>query len=404
MPATSASSGGDERSRPTAGTDTTDRAVSERTDDGTRSAPGDPDIAVLVVGTFGGGGVNQYVDEQVARLEGRVSVATHAMGMPPAGSGATWFVRGVVLALVAMARFPLQSRPDVVHVHTSHRFSFYRSSIYVLYSRYVWRVPVVLHVHGSSFDEFVGSASPPVAAVQSFVFDACDDVIVLSAYWRDVLAERVDPATLRVLPNAVDPDRYEAEIDAEPPRIVFVSNLIERKGVRELVDALDDVLDRTERPVAVDIAGDGPLSEQVERLAATHDAVTYHGYVSEPRKRALLRDGSTFVLPTYAEGLPIALLEGMAAGNAIVSTPVGAIPEVVDDGGGVLVTPGDRDELADALAELLADSDRRTAMARRNRRLVEERYTWEQVVDELLTLYERRANESRRSSQRADGQ
>jgi len=347
------------------------------------------DAELLIVGTFGGGGVNQYVDNQASRLEDRLSVSTYGMGMPPSGSGVLWILRGLVLGFVAMLRFPWRRPPDIVHVHTSHQFSFFRSSFYVLYAQYVWNVPVILHVHGSSFDEFVETASYPLALFQSAVFAATDEIIVLSNYWQRVLTDRVEQSKITVLPNAVDVSEYRAAFDAEPPRIVFISNLIERKGVTELVGAIERLIARTDDPVAVDIAGDGPLSGRVEQLAADAESVSYHGYVSESEKRDLLRDGSVFVLPTYAEGLPIAILEGMAAGNAIVSTPVGSIPEVIDDDAGVLVPPGSDEKLADALESLLDSSEQLAEMARENRRRIEEQYTWTQTVDDLLTIYRR---------------
>ncbi|WP_321169864.1 glycosyltransferase family 4 protein [Salinigranum rubrum] len=170
--------------------------------------------------------------------------------------------------------------------------------------------------------------------------------------------------------------------------MVFVSNLIERKGVRELVTALGSVLADDRGSLRVDIAGDGPLSDLVESLAEEHQRVTYHGYVSEERKRALLERGSVYVLPSYAEGLPIALLEGMAGGNAAVATTVGSIPEVVDDRSGRLVEPGDDDALAAALESLVASPTTVQEMARRNRSLIETRYSWERVVTQLVEAYE----------------
>jgi glycosyltransferase involved in cell wall biosynthesis len=137
----------------------------------------------------------------------------------------------------------------------------------------------------------------------------------------------------------------------------------------------------------VTIAGAGPLSETVESLAARHEAVTYRGYVSEAEKRRLLDESTVFVLPTYAEGLPIAMLEGMAGGNAIVSTRVGSIPDVLSDDNGVLVDPGDTEALRAALASLLGDRARTERMARTNRRLIEEQYSWESVGEGLVSLY-----------------
>ena len=286
-----------------------------------------------------------------------------------------------------MVRFARRERPDVVHVHCSHQYSFYRASFYVLFAHYVWGTPVVLHVHGSSFDEFVADASPVVAALQRRVFDASDRIVVLSGYWHDVLAARADERKIQVVPNAVDPATFPAEAGDAVPHVVFVSNLIERKGVQELVAAIDSLAGSETDAFRVSIAGDGPLADDVEALAERSEEVTYHGYVSEDRKRSLLADGSIFVLPTYAEGLPIAMLEGMAAGNAIISTAVGSIPDVIDEERGILVPPGDVAALEAAVAELVADPDRREAMGARNRRAVEERYSWDAAMDEIRDIY-----------------
>lgn len=369
--------------------DTNDTVADQRTRDESDGA--EPELELLIVGTFGGGGIHQYVDEYRYRLGSHIAVSVHDMRMPT-GDGIVRVVRGVLAGLFAFLRFAWLRRPDVVHLHTSQDLSFYRAGLYALYARYIWKRPVVLHVHGSSFDEFLESAPLPVALFQSAVFGSVTDVIVLSEYWASVLAERVPQSKIRVLPNAVDTDSFPVEIDTEQPRIVFVSNLIERKGVNELVTASEELLERTDEPVEIDIAGDGPLSGSVERLADEHEAVEYHGYVSEKHKAELLAEGTIYVLPTYAEGLPIAMLEGMAAGNAVVSTPVGAIPEVIGEENGYLVPPGDADALADALLELVSDPERRS-MAETNRRVAEERYGWDTILEELETLYAARAAE-----------
>lgn len=371
-------------------------------------------LDLLVVGTFAGGGIHRYIEEQVDRLRDVASIRTHDMASPPIGSGRLGFIWGVLTGLVAMVRFPVRDRPDVTHVHTSHWYSFYRASVYVLFAKHVWNAPVVLHVHGSSFDEFIDTDSRAVAALQWLVFESSDDIIVLSDHWADVVSTRADADRIRVLPNAVDPSTFGSETppdetaedspeegpgatpsDRQPPtpgdevpHVVFVSNLIERKGVKELSEALETLAATHPGEFRATVAGDGPLADRIERLAAEHDEITYLGYVSEERKRSLLSDGAIYVLPTYAEGLPIAMLEGMAGANAVVSTTVGSIPEVIDEDRGILTEPGDVDQLTEALERLVTAPERRARMAENNRRTIEERYSWDHVTDELVAIYE----------------
>lgn len=343
---------------------------------------------LLIVGTLGGGGIHRYVEEQRRHLAPHLDVSVYDMHSDPNGEGAAWFLRSLALALLAAVRFPFRSRPDVVHVHTSHGYSFVRAAFYVLFAAHVWRRPVVVHVHGSGFDEFLEDDTPVVAALRRLVFDASDAVVALSEYWRDVLVGHVPPSKLHVLPNAVVPAEYDPDFGTSPLRVVFLSNLVERKGVPALVEAVDALADRSLPPFQVEVAGSGPFSGEVEGLADRHDWVTYHGYVSEDEKRRLLGEGSVYVLPTHAEGLPIAMLEAMAGGNAVVSTGVGAIPAVVGEENGVIVEPRDPDGLADALADLVASPERVERMGRRNRQLVRQRYSWADAVETLLSLYE----------------
>lgn len=347
------------------------------------------ELDVLIVGPSDRdtGGIARYIAEQSTHLSGSVAITRYDISTPE-GSGLTWFLYSILLSVVDMLQFPLQRRPDVVHVHTSHMFSFLRIVFYVLVAKYLWQRPVVLHVHGSSFDEFVMTDSVVLQFVQSVVFDASDRIVVLSEYWKDVLGLAVSKSKLVVVPNAVDPSEYDPSFETQTPRVTFVSNHVERKGIVEFVDAVDELKQNGAPPFDVSIAGSGPLAEHAETLAESHDEVTYLGYVSESDKRELLDGSNIYVLPTYAEGLPIALLEGMAGGNAVVTTDVGSIPEVIDETNGVIVSPGNPDELATALDELLNDPGRTTEMAARNHELVEEQYSWTRSTKQLVDIYQ----------------
>ncbi|RRJ33650.1 glycosyltransferase family 4 protein [Halocatena pleomorpha] len=345
---------------------------------------------LLIIGTLGGGGIHQYIEQQYRHLDS-VEASVYDMVSDPKGEGKWWLFTSVVASVWAAVRFPFRTPPDAVHVHTSHRFSFYRSAFYVLYASIVWDRPVVLHVHGSSFDSFVTTDSWLVNRIQTLVFGKCDRIIVLSPYWEEVLSTRVPAEKIRVLPNAIAPSEYSPDFETDTQHVVFVSNLVERKGVYELTGAIEDFLERDTKQNGTDIrfsiAGSGPLKDRVESLADQHDAVEYLGYVSERKKRTLLDSGTIFVLPAYAEGLPIALLEGMAGGNAVISTTVGSIPEVIDEENGLLIEPKNTTQLSDALATLVADPERTEAMGRTNRQLVTETYSWDTTQQTLREIY-----------------
>lgn len=344
---------------------------------------------VLVVGPAGDetGGIARYISEQRRQLPDHVGVRVHDTDTG-SHDGPVALARAALASAADFARVPLRRRPDVVHVHTSHRRSFYRKAAYVLLADRVWDRPVVLHVHGSSFDDFLETDSRAARALQRRVFDACDAVVVLSSYWRDVLSDVVDPEALHVVPNAVDASEYDPVYERERPHVVFLSTMYERKGIGEFVDAVDALLDGDGPRFDVTIAGKGPESGRAATLAARHDAVDYRGFVDEPEKRRLLSRGTIYALPTHAEGLPFAILEAMAGGNAVVSTPVGSIPSVVDDDVGRLVPPGDPDALAGELEDLVAAPETVVGMGRRSRERVVEGYSWTAAADQLTAIYD----------------
>jgi len=329
------------------------------------------------------GGIAQYMTEQVNHFDA-LTIRTHDIASSE-GSGVLWLLYTILGALVDAVRFTSRRRSDIVHVHTSHRFSFLRASFYVLFTKYVWRRPVVLHVHGSSFDEFARTDSRFLSWYQGIVFGASCRIIVLSSYWKDVLTERVGTKKVEVVPNSINPDDYEPEWNKSSPHVVFISNLIERKGVNELITAIKNVDGICDYRVT--IAGKGPLSETVSALAEEYEHVQYLGYISEEEKRSTLESGTIYVLPSYAEGLPIAILEGMAAGNAVISTDVGAIPEVVTKNG-ITVAPGDTTELEDAIRKLLLDTERAIAMGQESRKMAKTNYSWDYTTDRLKNIYE----------------
>lgn len=351
------------------------------------SPAGDDEIEVLIIGPSrsGAGGVNRYISGQCEHLPDRIRTRVYSVAVPP-GTGAARFALALLIAFKQVLLFPFRRPPDVVHIHSAQWNSFYQASWYVFFVAIVWRRPIILHVHGSSFDEFLEVDSRPVQLLQSAVFSASDVVVALSDSWADVLERHVSPRKVVVLHNAVDVSDFEPSFSVSPVRISYVSRHIERKGIREFVDAVDQLAE--EMPVDVTIASRGPLAHLAEELADSQSGVEYVGYVSEERKREILNESAVYVLPTYAEGVPIAILEAMAGGNAIVSTGVGGIPSVVDEDNGVLVEPGDADGLADALRALLADPDRVRSMAEESRHRVEAAHSWDTVTDDLADLYD----------------
>lgn len=176
---------------------------------------------------------------------------------------------------------------------------------------------------------------------------------------------------VHVLPMGADVERVRSMdgAPAVPGRILFVGRLVEKKGVAVLLDALQHV----GAPWSLDVVGDGPLRAELEaRAARLPRPVRFHGQQPARALATLLHECEVAVFPSLParsgdqDGLPVAMLEAMAAGRAVVASRIAGIDEAVVDGThGVLVPPGDAAALATALRSLLTDPDRRAALGGR---------------------------------------
>ncbi len=193
------------------------------------------------------------------------------------------------------------------------------------------------------------------------------------------------------LPNFACRPLQSSVQPGEAHRLLFAGRLSREKGVDVLVRAMPAVLEKQQK-TRLTIAGDGPERASLERLATTlglGDAVAFAGAVAGGELDELYRSAGICLLPTlWMENCPVAILEAMAHGRAVVATRIGGIPELVRDGmTGLLVERGDHRELAGALLALLAAPATVAAMGRHASQAYAARYTPEIHLDRLLAVY-----------------
>ena len=168
----------------------------------------------------------------------------------------------------------------------------------------------------------------------------------------------------------------------------MLGRLGRRKGSYDLIAAAELAL-RRNPALKLCLAGDGEV-EQVRALVrkkGLEGNIEVPGWIDGAEKLRRLRDAATVVLPSYHEGLPMAILEGMAAGKAIISTTVGAIPEVVGAENGILVEPGDIPALAEALLRCSGDGDALARMSASSRKRAQEVFSIRRTHEALAECY-----------------
>jgi glycosyltransferase involved in cell wall biosynthesis len=260
-----------------------------------------------------------------------------------------------------------RERPDLLHASSS------KAGVIGRLAAVAARVPVrIFTVHGWAFSAHSGAASAVYRWAERLAEQATTATICVSQRERadGLLARTCRAERTVVIPNAVDVDAYpQAPLERAVPRLISVGRLAAPKDWTTLLSAVASL--DPQAFVELVIVGDGPDRERVQeelaarsldrrvRLLGEHDDVPH-----------LLADADVFVLASRSEGLPLSVIEAMAAGLPVVASDVGGLRELVRDGAtGTLVPPGDPAALADALRLLLADRElrRRLGTAGRER-------------------------------------
>ncbi|QXP85164.1 glycosyltransferase family 4 protein [Methylococcus sp. Mc7] len=306
------------------------------------------------------------------------------------GPGLPTQLRVMAVAGIRLLGRLLARRLAIVHAHSASRGSFWRKSMLCALAD-LFGIPYVFHVHSGEFGVFYGSECRPAAkwwVRRTLRRAAC--VIALTEAWSKVLLAIEPQASVRVIGNPVSvPDALPEERDSGRPEVLFLGRLREKKGVFDLVRAIPLVLKRVPDAVFT-LAGDGEM-EAVRRFAVelgVSDAVRLPGWIREAEKDAELSAARVLALPSYFEGLPVCILEAMAAGVPVVATPVGGIPELLGDGEcGLLVPPGDVGALAEALVVALKDTGLRQRLRESAFRRAVNYYAIQGVLRQLDAVY-----------------
>lgn len=283
-----------------------------------------------------------------------------------------------------------QTPRPIAHIHTCSGFTYFLDGLLLLLAK--WRgAPAILHIHGGRFDAFLDSLNLPLASVARWLAKQSDVVVVLSDDWRRRLSERLPAARFAVVANGVPafPSALKQK-NATTTRFLFLGTISVGKGIPVLIEAAS----KSRLPWSLDLAGneDQPgfmasTGELIKQLGLS-ERIRLLGPVVGEAKNRLLQDADGFVLPSLAEGLPMALLEAMAARLPVVVTTVGAMPEVVrDDVEGYLVPPEDATALADALDRLAADPALRHRLGQAASVSCDRAYGIERMVETLADLY-----------------
>jgi len=292
-----------------------------------------------------------------------------------------------VLGLLELRRLIRGLRPDIVHAHSS------KAGVLARAAAALCRIPVILFTaHGWAFKAEPGPKSRLYLLADRLVRGATTEVICVSeTERREGLAARTClPDRTVVIRNGVEPDRFPVRVHAavERPRLVSLGRFKAPKDFGTLLEALAQLRDV---PFVAVLVGDGPEREALEAAAqrlGLGDVVEFAGERDDVP--SLLAAADCFVLSSTSEGMPISVLEAMAAGLPVVASDVGGVHELVREGEtGFLVPEREATALARAIRPLLGDHGERARLGANGRTDVEATFTVSRVRREHVELYRR---------------
>jgi glycosyltransferase involved in cell wall biosynthesis len=298
---------------------------------------------------------------------------------------------------VAAARVARSGDFDVAHVHWPMPQALLGWS-----ARRAASIPLVCSFYGVELTFARSSRVPLLIPFLRRAIRTADAVTAISRYTAD-LVRGVYERPVELIPFGATtpvPSRPPPAPPSPPFRLLFVGRLVERKGVRYLLDAV--ALARSAgAEVEADVVGEGPIRPALQEHARSLGlgaAVRFHGFVPDDELIRRYVDCHAFILPAVVdekgdvEGLGVVIIEALAHGRAVIASAAGGITDIVEhDRTGLLVPPADARALADAIIALSRDPARVRRLAEAGRAHIETSFSWDAVIGKLTSLYARLA-------------
>lgn len=307
--------------------------------------------------------------------------------------------RSALTTLYHIIKFPIVliiMKPKIIHIHTTNYWPFWESSIYVFISKFFLR-KTILHIHAGRFTKFYNTGNTIQKILIKKTLMIADKIIILSSLQKKLYMKFVPEDKLTIITNVVNFKTYQDQSilklkEKNLIKVLFIGGEeSKRKGIYDIIESIPIVIKGYGKNILFIFIGrcDIKRIRNICKKKKIEKYVDFRGYVEESIKIKILNSSDIFVLPSYAEGLPISLLEAMAAGLPVISTPVGSIPDVIkEEVHGYLINPGDYYALADMIIKLSKDSILRKKNGEKNKETILKKYDVKILTDKLSKLYD----------------
>ena len=278
---------------------------------------------------------------------------------------------------------------DIIHIHMASRGSFYRKSIIVILMNLL-KKRVIVHLHGGGFDKFYTKESSKLAQRYiKYILNKSDLLIVLSEEWKEKIINYGIETKVEVLFNGV----YLPKINlykSKNKNITFLGRLTEEKGFFDLLKIAKVLNKDNNMKIDFNIGGSGD-TEYINHLVTDYgieENINLNGWVNSVEKDEILQNTGIFILPSYFEAMPMSILEAMSYGIPIITTNVGGIPAIIEQGiNGYMREPGDIDSMVNDIKQILYNDEFRCELSKNSYYKIKQHFSMEKQNKELIKLY-----------------
>ncbi len=356
-------------------------------------------MRVLVIGPVSPpyGGVANFI-ENIVKQEAMkdVKISIHRVGRRESDINLFKFLFCEVLDI---SRFIVENKfknIDIVHIHTSSDWSFFRNCIYFFIIRLMSKDKILIHIHSGKFESFYNDSFSIIKKLIIYVLSSCDAIVVTSSRWKRTLKDIIgNDAKIFVVYNGfddrtfvymcVEDARYHLNIPKDKKIILNVGSLYEYKGHLSLIETAD-IIRKERNDILVYIIGDGPMKNELERTIKDKELennVFLLGRKTSLEIRNFINSCDVFVLPSTIEGNPTVMFETLGCGKPFIGTRVGGVPEIISSCDyGFTVEPSDSKDMAKKIMLALDkkwDHDIICKYAKR--------FTWGGISKDVLQVY-----------------
>lgn len=282
----------------------------------------------------------------------------------------------------------IKNKPQILHVHMSEKGSVYRKGIVIKVAR-VFKCKVLIHMHGAEFQSWYESLGDKKKKKVRGIINQGDKIVILGKYWNNFVSTIVPLKKIEVVYNAVPHQNYSYNPDGNT--LLFLGVVGQRKGAYDLIKAFSEVEDKIPDNIKLCLYGpdyEGKIN-QIINERETSERIQYCGWLDNKKKNDVFKDVICNILPSYNEGLPMTILETMSVGIPNIATSIAAIPEVVNDNNGAIISPGDISGLKEEIICFCCNRKMRIDKSKNAYNTIENSFTVDKNINSILTLYKK---------------